>query len=231
MWIILLRQASVALSVSFPNMVERKTVSALRNVFGPSRKEIWLQMSEEIGGRYEEGGFWKGDKVTATHGDWTITLDKYFCAASKMTYTRLRASYVNPEAFRFTIYRRGLFSDIAKWLGMQDVEVGNGEFDWKFIIKGNDTPRLKALFGQRKIRELILKQPRIHLTVEKKKGRRRVDFAESFYELRFHAVGIIKDRERLKGLFELFAQVLDQLCRMGAAYQTSGRAVPAKVGI
>lgn len=207
-------------------------MTAMRTLFGPSRKEIWRQVSDAIGARYEDHGFWKGDKVSAQHGEWTIILDKYFCAASKMDYTRLRAAFVNLEAFRFTIYRRGLFSDLAKWFGMQDVEVGYGKFDHDFIIKGTDAERLQALFSKKRIRELISRQPRIHLTVEKKKrDRRRADFADSTFELRFHTVGIIKDVDRLKLLFELFAETLNQLCEMGAAYQTSGKSAPAKVGI
>ncbi|MEI6196031.1 MAG: hypothetical protein WCS42_17055, partial [Verrucomicrobiota bacterium] len=31
--------------------------------------------------------------------------------------------------------------------------------------------------------------------------------------------GVIKDVERLKQLFNLFAETLDELCRMGAAYE------------
>ena len=50
----------------------------------------------------------------------------------------MRAPYVNPDGFRFTIYRQGVFSDIGKWLGMQDVTVGCPEFDEAFIIKGNN---------------------------------------------------------------------------------------------
>ena len=38
-------------------------------------------------------------------------------------YTRMRAPYVNPGGFRFTLDRAGLFSGVARWLGMQDVEV------------------------------------------------------------------------------------------------------------
>jgi hypothetical protein len=207
-------------------------VSVMRTLFGPSHTEIWRQVSAEIGARYEEHGFWQGDKVTAAHGEWTIILDKYYCAASKMHYTRLRATFVNPEAFRFTIYRRGLFSDLAKWFGMQDVEVGYREFDRDFIIKGTNAPRLQALFARKRIRELISKQPRIHLTIGKKRrDRRREDFAESTCELRFHTVGIIKDVARLKLLFELYAEVLNQLCEMGAAYQTRGSKSQGKVGI
>jgi hypothetical protein len=32
-------------------------------------------------------------------------------------------------------------------------------------------------------------------------------------------VGVIKDIERLKLLYELFAETLEQLCRIGAAYE------------
>jgi len=31
--------------------------------------------------------------------------------------------------------------------------------------------------------------------------------------------GVIKDVERLKQLFELFAETLDHLCRIGSAYE------------
>ena len=34
----------------------------LRDLFGPSREEIWRQLSAEIGADYVAGGFWKGDK-------------------------------------------------------------------------------------------------------------------------------------------------------------------------
>ena len=102
-------------------------MNTLRKWFGPSKEEIWRQLSTETGANYIQGGFWKGDKVQAAHDQWTITLDTYAVSTGKSTvvFTRLRAPYVNPDHFRFTIYRRGFFSDIAKWLGMQDIEVGH----------------------------------------------------------------------------------------------------------
>ena len=50
-------------------------MSLLRSLFGPSREEVWQQLSQEIGGTLVEGGFWNGSKVVARHGEWTITLD------------------------------------------------------------------------------------------------------------------------------------------------------------
>ena len=78
--------------------------------FGPSKDEVWRQLSQEIGAEFVEGGFWKGNKVQAHLGPWTVTLDIYTesTGESSVTYTRMRAPYVNPEGFRFTIYRRVL---------------------------------------------------------------------------------------------------------------------------
>ena len=38
-------------------------------------------------------------------------------------------------------------------------------------------------------------------------------------ELYFQVGGVIKDVDRLKQLFDLFAETLDELCRMGSAYE------------
>jgi len=193
----------------------------LRKLFGPSKQEIWQRLCAEIGANYVAGGFWKGDKVQATHGEWTITLDTYAVSTGKVTiiYTRLRAPYVNPDRFRFTIYRRGLFSDIARWLGMQDIEVGHPDFDRDFVIKGTDEQKVRALFDSPRLRELITAQSQIHFTVKDNEGLFGPNFPADADELCFTVAGIIKDMDRLKQLFELFAETLDQLCRIGSAYE------------
>lgn len=45
-----------------------------------------------------------------------------------------------------------------------------------------------------------------------------VGFPDDTDELHFHVGGVIKDVERLKLLFESFAETLDPLCRIGSAY-------------
>lgn len=197
----------------------------LRQLFGPSREEIWRQLSSEIDAQYVEGGFWKGDKVQTRHEQWTITLDTYTVSHStgkthsSTTYTRIRAPYVNKDSFRFTIYRKGFFSDLGKMLGMQDVEVGYPEFDEAFIIKGNDEQKLRELFANERIRQLLEMQPAVHLTVKDDEGWFSKTFPEGVDELHFIVVGVIKDVERLKSLYYLFAEVLNQLCHIGSAYE------------
>jgi len=191
-----------------------------RGLFGPSREEIWRKLSEDLHARYVEGGFWTGDRVEATHGEWTITLDTHAVTTGQTTirYTRMRAPYVNPDGFRFTVYREGQFSEIAKWFGMQDAEVGYEPFDRDFIIKGTDGYKLRQLFSNDRIRELLTRQPNVHFCVRDDEGLFGPKFPDGVDELRFTVTGVMKDPELLKQLYDLFAETLDQLCRIGSAY-------------
>jgi hypothetical protein len=123
--------------------------------------------------------------------------------------------------FRFAIYRKSFFSEIAKWFGMQDIVVGDPTFDEAFIIKGNDERKVRALFDDPKLRALIAAQPQIHFEVKDDERWFGKKFPEGVDELYFQVTGVIKDVERLHQLFLLFAETLDQLCRIGSAYETS----------
>jgi len=131
----------------------------------------------------------------------------------------MRAPYVNPDGFRFTIYRRGFFSDIAKALGMQDIEIGDRKFDEDFVIKGSEPSRLVSLFSNARLRELISGLREVHLTVKDDEGFFGTTFPEGVDELCFHVGGVMKDIEQLKRLFDVFAETLDQLCRINAGYE------------
>ena len=190
--------------------------------FGPSKDEVWRQLSHAIGAEFVEGGFWKGGNKVQVHvKPWTITLDTYTVHTqhSHVTYTRMRAPYVNPEGFRFTIYRKGFLSDLGKLLGMQDIEVGDPEFDGAFIIKGTDEFKVRDLFANPQIRQMIQAQPKFRLDVKDSEGWFGPKFPDNVDELHFQVVGVIKDIERLKALFDLFAAVLEELCRIGSAYK------------
>ena len=196
-------------------------MSVLRRVFGPSRSEIWRQLAEEIGGRYVEAGLRQGARVQGSHGEWTVTLDTYTVPVGKtyVTYTRMRAPYVNPDGFRFTVYRRNIFSGMATFLGMQDVEIGDRAFDEAFVIKATDEGRVRTLFSSPRLRELIDAQRNVHFSVKDDEGCFGANFPDGVDELYFAVPGVIHDVERLKLLYELFAETLDRLCVVGSAYQ------------
>ncbi len=150
------------------------------------------------------------------HARYTYTVSN---GKTTIVFTRMRAPYVNPGGFRFTVYRKTVFSAVGKWLGMQDIEVHDELFDRDFIIKGTDEDKVRALFANARIRELIAAQKHIHFEVKDDEGWFGATFPEGVDELAFVVVGVIKDVERLKLLYELFAETLEQLCRIGAAYE------------
>ncbi len=195
----------------------------LREIFGPSQHEVWEALCQEIGADFIDGGFFKGTKVVAEIKEWVITLDTYTVSTGKTstTYTRMRAPYLNKDGFKFSIYRKGIFSNIGKLLGLQDIEVGYPEFDDQFIIKGNDSDKLVSLFSNSRIRKLIEIQPDISLEVKDDEGWFGSEFPEGVDELYFQVPGIIKDMDRLKTLYFLFAEVLNQLCLIDSAYEDS----------
>lgn len=87
----------------------------LRELFGPSREEIWRQLAREMNASYVAGDFWwKRDKVQASRAGWLITLDEH----GKYHHTRMRAPFLNPGGFRFTVYRKGIFTEPGKYLHM-----------------------------------------------------------------------------------------------------------------
>ena len=186
-------------------------------IFGPSRKEVWKQLSEEINANYIEGSFLKGPRIEYNHNNWTIYLDTYTVSTGKssITYTRMRVPFINSKKFLFKIYRKGVFSNIGKALGMQDIEIGYDYFDNDYIIKGNDEILLRRLFQNHNMRNLIEKQSRILLEIKDNEGRFGPKFNDNESELYFVVIGVIKDKERIKNLFELFVKIIDELETIG----------------
>ena len=197
----------------------------LRSIFGPSKDEIWSQIAGDIGGEFIEGGFWGKDVLVYRHGEWQILLDTYTVTTStgkttsSTTYTRMRAPFVNKDGLYFKIYRQGVFSSIGKFFGMQDIEIGDPFFDDQFVIKGNSTDKIGLLLSDEKLKTLIQQQPRIHLEIRDDEGWFGAAFPEGADELYFQCVGVIKETELLKSLFELFSMTLMRLVQIDSAYE------------
>ena len=83
-------------------------------VFGPSQSSVWQELALDIGGEYEENGFWKTDLVKYRTRDWEIILDTYTdietdhssesTTETSTTYTRMRAFFLRRDSFSFKIY-------------------------------------------------------------------------------------------------------------------------------
>jgi hypothetical protein len=180
-------------------------------LFGASKKEIWTELAEEIQANYIEGALLKGSRIEYKHRHWTIYLDTYTVSTgqSSVTYTRMRVPFIYLKDMYFKIYKKSIFSSIGKSLGMQDIAIGNNTFDQKYILKGNDEAGIKSLFLDSTIRLLIETQSRFKLEI---KDRKKSGITNE-RELIFITSSVIKDKERLKNLFELFKKIMDELER------------------
>ena len=198
-------------------------MSIFRELFGPGKKEVWRLLSAQTGSEFVDGGFFKADKVAHRYRDWIITLDTYTVSTGKTstTYTRIRAPYVRAGDFRFSIHRSGLFSDLGAFLGFQDIQIGDEDFDRDFVVKSNCEETVRALLSDLKLRDLIGTQPKFDLKVKDDEGWFGTNFPQDVDMLYFSVPGILRDIERLKQLFEIFSGVLDGLCTLGAAYENA----------
>ena len=191
----------------------------LTDWFGASREDVWRELARQVGGWYVEGSHWQAEKVEARVKGWTIALDLHTAPLGRTPtlYTRLRAAYTAADDFRFNVRRAGAFSWLGQWLGVQDLIVGHEPFDGDFVIQANDERQVRELLGNLRIRQLIQQQPRIDFGSQPAQAWGEGTLPDGACELRFHVEDVIKDVDRLRSLYDLFAETLDQLCRLGLA--------------
>jgi hypothetical protein len=207
-------------------------MSKSKGWFGESKNQIWEQLVAELNqenpeskAELIEGNISKPDAIRAHCGEWTLTLENVTTmvmigkAMVPMQSTSFRVPYVNADAFRFKFYNQSAFSWLGKYFGMQDIIIGDQLFDDSFVIQGTDEAKVRALLANEKIRQLIAAQPEINLEVKDDEGWFGAKFPEGVDELCFQATGHIDDLKRLKQLFDLFAEILNQLCVIGSAYK------------
>ncbi|GAB4416887.1 MAG: hypothetical protein OHK0039_26580 [Bacteroidia bacterium] len=193
-------------------------MSRLLKIFRTEKAAVWNQLSAELGAEFVPGKGWRHDQVRIRQQAWTIILETYK-RGRRPVHTCIRAPYVNRDSFEFRIFRRTAVHSVAKIAGMQDIEIGFPAFDKAFIIQGNDAAKLRKLFENDRIRQLIQWQPDIWLENDPDEDWVIDTWREGISELRFQVPGVITDLQRLYDLYDLFAELLNHLCHIGSAYE------------
>lgn len=202
------------------------------------QEAAWKQLATEVGGelitRRERGRRFLGRHmqlaVVAKAGTSPIALDLKMEAGADTVpswfVTRIRAPYVARDTFSFSIKRLqarltdgALLRGMAKLSGKHKVEPGDLGFDNDFLITANDTAQVRALLADPNIRGLIQSQPSLDISAARPTWRLFKRSSQRLCVLRFEEEGVITDVERLKSLFELIRETLNQLCQIGSASQ------------
>ncbi|NNJ54678.1 MAG: DUF3137 domain-containing protein [Bacteroidia bacterium] len=190
-----------------------------RNTFGPFKKEVWTEVSKQLGAQFIDGGFWKKDKIRYQHKNWVIEMDTYSTGGkNSKTYTRLRTCYITLDHFQFRMYEENILSPWSKKLGLQDIQIGIADFDDKYMLKSNNIEtQTHKLLKSTSIRELIKSVDGIRLSIQDYEGFFFSKSPSNLQLIYFEERGILKNKQKITNLFALFCLILDQLVEIKSA--------------
>jgi len=186
-----------------------------RDVFQVHRDEVWRAIKDAM-----RGAPWDGRVLRVRHGPFVVTLDVHADIAgySSAVVTRLRAAFMNPDAFRFRLRRRSVLSDLASLVGVQDIELGDPPFDREFVVQGNRPEQVRRLVGSAELRAALLESA-VHLVeVRPDEGWFGPEFPDNVDELYVEAEGRLVDEPEIEKLYCVFAELLNRLSHLGSAY-------------
>jgi len=194
--------------------------------FGPNEEEIsWKRFAAEVGGTFHRTGGSRPSVLVYVE-PWTIELDTFVSAPPLIgIFTVMRAPYISDDGLTLKIYpysfTRFLYKlTVGKLFGMQNIEVGDPEFDREFIIMAKETSKTEALLGNTKIRQLIQSvMPRSGSLEAVSQDpvwlpRTRPEWTQC---LVYKEKDIITDVERLESILELLTVALHEMCKIGSA--------------
>jgi hypothetical protein len=108
------------------------------------REEALAIVAQRLGGTLVPGSFWQQPKITFEYKSHAASIEYYSTGGKHPTlYTRLFFHFPRMPALSVRIYPEHFFSKIGKFLGGQDIQLGDANFDDKFMIKGSDEARVK----------------------------------------------------------------------------------------
>ena len=193
------------------------------------QREVLRAFAATLGAEFIPDRGSAGPRVVAHAGSWEITIEAY--ADDHATMLRMICEPERGDDFAFSITRTrlshliasddetvaalGLWLDSAlkklgKGLGLQDIEIGVPQFDRDFVVKSNDAARVRRLFSDRELVELMQDQPTVDLRMAPLSVAGRS-------ELLCMLPGAIADPEQLGALYRLFVAMLRRLEAIGPA--------------
>jgi len=159
----------------------------------------WRRFAEEVGGSYqisEEGT----SQVTGTYGKYPFILKIIFIQAApkvNLFLTHVEIKLENRAGLKLKIYREGIIQKLTKLFGTRDIFFNDRSFDKKYIIEGNDEPRVKEIISA-DIRAKIIELGEILMILDKN-------------SLTYEQHGKIIDTKKLFMILELLAELADKI--------------------
>lgn len=191
-------------------------------------KHVWMEFAEEFGTAVDDPhpessqtGISVSVPMKGTPWMLAYTMDP--STKSNGTHTTVSVNFAPRGDFQFAIHPQTKMDEIIKLLGMQDIIIGDKEFDSHFVVKGNDVGMIRDLFANNELRAYILQEPSIQIWVHAEKTDSRPSprtLTSQPHVLSMKVPGAVDDFERLKRFYELMELLLKTLCAVEAAVES-----------
>ena len=173
-------------------------------------RRMFRNLSSQIGGNLIKGRFLQSDEIHLKREERHIIID--IAQLGDIPCTRMRMPYVSRHGFRFSIQHRRTIKGIGKLAGIpQAVKVGYAYLDDEFVTKTNDEPRIKKLFANSRIRQLISSRPPARLQLKDSEGRFGPHIPDIIDELCVEGIGITNDATLIENWLDLLDEIHNQL--------------------
>jgi hypothetical protein len=183
-------------------------------------KHVWMEFAEEFQGSVDDPNPDSSQTgmsimVPIKNTPWILVYTLDPGKKGKQGHTTVETNYVGSSNFQFSIHPQKQLSALSKLFGMQDIVIGNKEFDLHFVVKGNDVSRVRDIFAHERICALVIDEPTVEISVRPdstdSKPATRILAGEQ-HVLSLKIPGIVDDFERLKNLYNLAEILLVCLC-------------------
>jgi hypothetical protein len=186
-----------------------------------NERNFWPEFAKLLNADIKPGEFDGSEIIEYNYKNWKISFDHFTLWSSKYSsrFTRIIVPVSGRDNFRFEIYQSGILSSVAKIFGMQDIKVGLEEFDKKFIVKSNDEFKIKSMFMNSRIPQMLENLPELNLQTSDRKGIWEDKLPEKDYDLAIYFEGRIFDVNILLATRDLIIEIIEFLSKSNSIKQ------------
>lgn len=185
--------------LSFFALVAGVVVLILNGLFRAQLK-VWQELAQATGLRCEVKRFLgipTSGQVVGIYQGYSINLRTFTRRYYRTTtiYTLVELPVTNPRQLQLVISEKGFVSTIMRWLGSQEVALGDPTLDQRFVFRSSDETALRQLLSSPELRQALRRLKRFEYLEIKEQT------------LRFEQSGSEKDVAYLTFLLDLTTQV------------------------
>ncbi len=124
-----------------------------KQITGTTEDEIWEHLTKDLAAGAELLEY----NTVIRHGNHSIVLNIYVDVGGGFESGYETTTFVSPlntnNDFRFALHKEDFLDEVGKFFGMQDVVIGDTEFDRNVVVKSNNEAKVKEVFSDVSTRE------------------------------------------------------------------------------